>query len=72
MLSGGPHPDRQIEMLSRKIGQMLVIGFPGTRPQDPGPAKVAAMVAAGEIGGVILFADNVQSPRQLAVLTAAI
>jgi len=72
ILPDGPHPDRQIETLSRKIGQMLMIGFPGTRPQDPGPTKVAAMIAAGEIGGVILFADNVRSPKQLAALTAAL
>ena len=72
MLPEGPHPDRQIEMLSRKIGQMLMIGFPGTRPEEAGPTKVAAMVAAGKIGGVILFAENVRGPGQLEDLNAAI
>jgi beta-N-acetylhexosaminidase len=70
-LGHGPHPDRQIEMLGRKIGQMLLIGFAGTRPDEPGPRRIAAMIGAGEIGGVVLFADNVRSPAQLDALTAA-
>ena len=71
VMAVGPHPDRQIEMLSRKIGQMLMIGFPGMRPDDPWPTKVVAMIESGRIGGVILFADNVRSPAQLRTLTAA-
>ena len=72
VMAAGPHPDRQIEMLSRKIGQMLMIGFAGTRPEDPWPRKVAAMVGAGTIGGVILFADNIRGPAQVRALTAAL
>ena len=71
VMAAGPHPDRQIEILSRKIGQMLMIGFAGTRPEDPWPRKVAAMVGAGTIGGVILFADNIRGPAQVRALTAA-
>lgn len=72
MMPIGPHPDRQIEVLSRKIGQMLLVGFPGTRPNEPWPLRVAGMIAAGQIGGVILFADNVRNPAQLRALTAAL
>lgn len=71
ILTSGPHPDRQIESLSRKIGQMLMIGFVGTSPAEPGPRQAAAMIAAGRLGGVILFADNVESPRQLRTLVAS-
>jgi beta-N-acetylhexosaminidase len=71
VISAGPHPDRQIEELSRKIGQMLMIGFPGTRPDEAWPTRAAAMIGAGTLGGVILFADNVRSPAQLRALTAS-
>jgi beta-N-acetylhexosaminidase len=69
-LTAGPHPDRQVEILSRRIGQLLMIGFVGTEPDAPAPRRIAAMIAAGELGGVILFGDNVRNPRQLKALTA--
>jgi beta-N-acetylhexosaminidase len=72
VMTAGPHPDRQVEMLSRKIGQMILVGFPGTRPNEPWPTRVAAMLASGRVGGVILFADNVSGPAQLRTLTAAL
>jgi beta-N-acetylhexosaminidase len=72
VLTAGPHPDRQIEVVSRKIGQMLMVGFPGSRPDEPWPARIAGMIGQGRIGGVILFADNVRSPAQLRTLTAAL
>lgn len=71
VITAGPHPDRQIEMLSRKIGQMLMVGFPGSRPDEAWPLRVAQMIGSGRIGGVILFADNIRSPAQLRALTAA-
>jgi beta-N-acetylhexosaminidase len=72
LLPEGPHPDRQIETLSRKIGQMLLIGFVGITPDDPEATRAAGMIAAGRLGGVILFADNVVGPKQLRRLTAAL
>ncbi len=72
VLASGPHPDRQIEMVRRKIGQMLMVGFPGTSPDERWPATVAGMIGDGRIGGVILFADNIRSPAQLRKLTAAL
>jgi len=39
---------------SRLAGQRIVLGFPGTSP----PAAVRRMIRAGELAGVILFADN--------------
>lgn len=46
----GPRPDP-----ARLLGQMIVARFHGTTP----PAPFLARVRAGQIGGVILFADNV-------------
>ncbi|HET6571402.1 MAG TPA: glycoside hydrolase family 3 N-terminal domain-containing protein, partial [Solirubrobacterales bacterium] len=40
--------------VSRLAGQRIVLGFPGTHP----PAAVRRMIRAGELAGVILFADN--------------
>ncbi|MCP4384639.1 MAG: glycoside hydrolase family 3 [Hyphomicrobiales bacterium] len=65
------HPDRQIELLEKKIGQMLLIGFPGQRPGDAWPRRAAAMIAQSRIGGVILFGHNVRNPAQLKRLTDA-
>jgi beta-N-acetylhexosaminidase len=47
-------------------GQLLFAGFPGTSlPED-----LAALIAAGRVGGVVLFARNVESPEQLRALVA--
>jgi beta-N-acetylhexosaminidase len=58
--------------MKRMIGQMLVIGFPGTSLEQVWPSRVADMIAKGEIGGVILLSDNIVSPEQLRRLTAAL
>lgn len=71
LLPHGPHPDRQIETLSRKIGQMLLIGFVGTTAKEREPVEAMAAIEAGRLGGVILFADNVVGPPQLKRLTGA-
>lgn len=51
--------------LEQKIGQMMIIGFDGTTV-DP---DLRRMITDYHIGGVILFARNIQSPRQVAALT---
>lgn len=51
--------------LQDKVGQMLMVGFHGLEP----PEWVLHMLAEGQIGGVVLFARNVESPEQLAKLT---
>jgi beta-N-acetylhexosaminidase len=47
--------------VSREPGQLLFVGFQGTRVPD----ELAALVAAGRIGGVVLFARNLESPEQV-------
>ena len=47
-------------------GQLLFAGFAGTAlPED-----LVALVGAGRVGGVVLFARNVASPEQLRALVA--
>jgi len=53
--------------LEEKIGTMLAVGFEGLEP----PAYILDWLAAGRVGGLILFHRNVSSPQQLADLTAA-
>jgi beta-N-acetylhexosaminidase len=47
-------------------GQLLFAGFEGTAL----PADLAALIAAGRVGGVVLFARNVGSPEQLRSLVS--
>lgn len=54
--------------IKRAAGRMLVAGFDGTS-LDP---AVRAALAEGRLGGVILFARNVEAPRQVAALNAAV
>jgi len=54
--------------LSRLVGQRIMSRMAGTMP---GPA-LRRRVRTGQVGGVILFADNIQSPEQVALATAAL
>ncbi|MCA9888380.1 MAG: beta-N-acetylhexosaminidase [Anaerolineae bacterium] len=51
-----------------KIGQMLYVGFHGLTTPD----YILEWLSEGRIGGVILFARNVDNPRQLADLTSSL
>ncbi|QDG78840.1 glycoside hydrolase family 3 N-terminal domain-containing protein [Labrenzia sp. PHM005] len=55
--------------LERKIGHLIMVGFNGTKPKDPGVKAVSAQLADGKIGGVMLLSRNIQTSRQLKVLT---
>ncbi|MDX9956684.1 MAG: beta-N-acetylhexosaminidase [Anaerolineae bacterium] len=69
-----PTPSPDIEALlaqmtlEQKIGQVMVIGFDGPEA-DSG---LLEMIEDYHVGGVILFARNVESPRQVATLTNAL
>ena len=51
--------------LEQKIGQIMLIGFDGTTVD----VELRRMLSQYHVGGVILFARNVQSPQQVAALT---
>jgi len=52
----------------RQPGQLLFAGFDG----DTLPDELGALIAAGRIGGVVLFARNVESPQQLRALVESL
>lgn len=54
--------------LHEKIGRMLLVGFEGLKA----PQYILDWLAEGRIGGIILFARNVESPRQLADLVRSL
>ena len=76
MLSPTPAPAPASESggaaLRAMIGQMLIIGFPGTSPSEEWPSRIAGMIRGGEIGGVILFGYNIATPGQLKTLNASL
>jgi beta-N-acetylhexosaminidase len=47
------------------IGQMILIGFPGSARDHSWQARIAQMVQDGKIGGVVLFSENIVDPRQV-------
>jgi beta-N-acetylhexosaminidase len=58
--------DKVPAALHRQIGQLAVVGFEGTTLG----AEVRALAREFDLGGVILFARNVESPGQVADLAA--
>ena len=50
------------------VGQRLVVAFSGTTADG----WLKGRIRAGQIGGVILFGNNISSPTQLAALTASL
>ncbi len=52
--------------IEQKVGQLIVVGFEGTRLNT----EIRSNVSQHFVGGVTLFARNIQSVRQLARLTA--
>ncbi len=52
--------------MSDSPGRLMIIGFEGTKASD----ELTSFIRNEEIGGVILFKRNYESPRQLKKLTA--
>lgn len=51
--------------IEQKVGQLIVVGFEGTRIN----ADIRSNISQHCVGGVTIFARNIQSPRQVARLT---
>jgi beta-N-acetylhexosaminidase len=51
---------------ARMVGQELMVSMTGTVAD----AALLARIRAGQVGGVILYSDNITSPTQVAALTA--
>lgn len=58
------------DRLDTMIGQMIMVGFLGDDERDEGVIAVREHLAKGIVGGVVLFPENIVSPRQLRHLTA--
>ena len=54
--------------LDEMIGQSLMVGFPG----HVAPPETLDLIAAGHVGGVILFSRNFASPEQARALTTTL
>ena len=55
--------------LRQKIGQMIMIGFEGTTPEDSQVKTLSQRVTEGDIGGIIYFAYNLKDKPQVTTLT---
>jgi beta-N-acetylhexosaminidase len=53
-----------LQDLKGKIGQMLVMGYLGSKQDDLWCQKIAQQIQESEIGGIISFDRNVESPSQ--------
>ena len=54
--------------LAQKIGQLLIVGFMGTSPQENDVQKLADHIANSRVSGIVIKARNIQTPSQLAQL----
>ncbi|MCL4425442.1 MAG: beta-N-acetylhexosaminidase [Firmicutes bacterium] len=70
MVGGNGHsvPDIKQLSLEQKVGQMIMAGFPGPQA-DRG---LGELITRYHFGGIILFARNITSPRQLAELNQSL
>jgi beta-N-acetylhexosaminidase len=57
--------------LTKEIGQMIMIGFQGTKMTDPEVQEALRLAREGKIGGVIFFGYNILNPQQVRKLTSA-
>ena len=62
--------DRQ--RLDRMAGQMIMVGFLGDDEKDRGVATLRDQLAKGIVGGVVLYPENIRSPKQVKALIASL
>ena len=65
-------PGQQPLTLAQKAGQMVMMGIDGTDAASPAVQQALAQIRAGQLGGVILFRNNITSPGQVQALNAAL
>ncbi|MGB7480048.1 MAG: glycoside hydrolase family 3 N-terminal domain-containing protein [Burkholderiaceae bacterium] len=67
--SGRLAPDQLT--LEQKIGQMVMMGFAGTRPDDPAVRQALQQIEQGRLGGIAFYRYNIEGPQQTRELNAA-
>ena len=65
-----PPPAPADKRVDAMIGQMIMVGFLGDNERDPGVKAVRDQLAKGIVGGVVLYPENIGSPKELRTLTA--
>lgn len=60
---GEPEPD--LPALDKLYGQLLIVGFTGTTPDDPGVRQASEDLRRGLVGGLIAFERNIVDEPQL-------
>lgn len=68
-VSGVPVVQAGEPSLGKKIGQMLVVGFLGSKAGDKWPKRLAGQIRKGEVGGVVFLGHNFKSRAGVAGLT---
>jgi len=56
--------------LETMVGQMLMVGVSGSKTTDKWVKQLKSDIQNGKVGGVILFANNIESPKKLKELTS--
>lgn len=68
---GGPALPAQLSSpLNRMIGQMLIVGFGGTAPEEQWPQRLAGQLRVGLAGGVIFMEQNIKGSVQVSKMAA--
>lgn len=62
-------PSAKAAALSKKIGAMLIVGFYGTRVDDPEVRSLGEKIRNGLVGGVMFLKHNIVSKKQVITLT---
>lgn len=66
------HEEQIRESIAPYLREMLMVGFEGKTPSDPGVQRILNQLREGTVANVILFARNIDSPAQLQELTKAL
>ena len=66
--TGSAESDAEPASMDEVYGQLLIVGFSGTTPDDPGVRQASEDLRRGLVGGLIVFERNVVDEAQLAAL----
>lgn len=60
----------KIPSLETMVGQMIMVGVGGSKPNDKWVKQLGVDIKKGRVGGVILFGNNIENPQRLKKLTS--
>jgi beta-N-acetylhexosaminidase len=65
--TGAPPDPQRLARVDARVGELLLVGFDGVSLADS--ATLERLLCEARVGGVLVFARNIQSPEQLRRLT---